>query len=78
MNIWITGEGWTQYSYMADVMDQKSVKLGTSSALVRGEAWQWQGLRFSAHWPLQVATIKEITIPVWLRLMTGRKHSSNR
>lgn len=20
---------------------------------VRGEAWQWQGLRFSAHWPLQ-------------------------
>lgn len=20
---------------------------------MRGEAWQWQGLRFSAHWPLQ-------------------------
>ncbi len=78
MNIWITGEGWTQYCTMADVMDQKSVKLGTSSALCGGEAWQWQGLRFSVHWPLQAATIKEITIPVWLRLMTGRIASSNR
>ena len=25
---------------------------------VRGEAWQWQGLRFSAHWPLQASNDK--------------------
>ncbi|MDU3067974.1 MAG: DNA internalization-related competence protein ComEC/Rec2 [Escherichia coli] len=25
---------------------------------VRGEAWQWQGLRFSVHWPLQASNDK--------------------
>ncbi|XNM61135.1 MBL fold metallo-hydrolase [Escherichia coli] len=39
---------------------------------VRGEAWQWQGLRSARTGLYKVATIKEITIPVWLRLMTGR------
>ena len=43
---------------MADVMDQKSVKLGTSSALCAWQAWQWQGLRFSVHWPLQASNDK--------------------
>ncbi len=68
MNIWITGEGGLNIAHMADVMDPKSVKLGNHQPCVRGEAWQWQGLRFSATGLYKVATIKEITIPVWLRL----------
>ncbi len=64
MNIWITGRAGFNIAYMADVMDQKSVNWEHHQPCVRGEAWQWQGLRSARTGLYKVATIKEITIPV--------------